>query len=430
MTFQVGDRVLFGRPGGEKTLGEIVGATRTGKLKIRQTESRGRGGRHAEGEVWTVPVELVQRVSDAYEGEAEDQDEFDLDQLRLAFAYHFVQIIARADGRMADEELALMERAFPMAALEACGFFEGGGFTPRFGRALQTAFTLLPEVLTESAKYELLDFFLRVCIVDGHYHPREAAALLQAAKKLGIPERHYFNWVSRTNENRPPALAAKLATITADFDDMLAGHGMLLYKAHQPSLFAAAHGVDIAERERILKLFQGDGGVVSVTATREEVEAGDMSGWDALVQLLISEDLILRAAGRLIVSTEGYDSDARPLYQIPEARDWLVGLQQTFPWLATWLEPSMGGQLQLVCSWVEPEIVDGGIVMTNELLNVVVNLSNYGAAFATNLGSLDFSAQEAFLATAGFSDLPPGFFDGLDDMQQKLDQNGRLRSQT
>ncbi len=425
MSYQIGDQVLFGRPGGEKTLGEVVGATRTGKLKIRQLERRGRGGRHAEGQVWTVPAELVMPADDA-SGEVED--EFDLDDLRIAFAYHHVQMIAQADGHIADEELALMERAFPMETLEACGFFDrdAGGFTDRFGDALRSAFMLLPEMLTESGKYELLSFFLQVCIVDGHYHPREAAMLLQAAKKLGIPERHYFNWVSMNHEALPEAMVAKLAAATADFDEMLSGHGTLLYKATQASVYAAAHGVDLAERERLAKLFRSDGGVLAIIASREEVEAGDISGWDALVQLLISEGLMLEASGRLVLATDGFDADPRQLYDIPEAKAWLLHIQETFPWLGAWLEPTMGGELQFVCCWIQPEFEEGGVVLTNELINVLVNMANYGAAFAMNLGSLDFTHQREFLAKAGFTDLPDDFFDGLEGLQAKLDENGRL----
>ncbi len=60
--FTVGQKVIFGRPQGEKTLGVIVGSTRTGKLKVRQVGSRGSEGQHADGQVWTVPADFVHPI--------------------------------------------------------------------------------------------------------------------------------------------------------------------------------------------------------------------------------------------------------------------------------------------------------------------------------------------------------------------------------
>jgi len=69
--FEVGDIVVFGRAQGEKTIGKVVGQTRTGKLKIQQMEERGTGRNYKPGEVWTVPPGLVQlAASDAVAGRA------------------------------------------------------------------------------------------------------------------------------------------------------------------------------------------------------------------------------------------------------------------------------------------------------------------------------------------------------------------------
>jgi hypothetical protein len=61
--FNVGDKVLFGRTFGEKTLGEIVKVNRV-KLKIRQLENRGTFRDHAIGTVWTVPPQFCQPVGE------------------------------------------------------------------------------------------------------------------------------------------------------------------------------------------------------------------------------------------------------------------------------------------------------------------------------------------------------------------------------
>jgi len=56
--FKVGDKVVFGRSQGEKTLGEVVKVNRT-RLKIKQLESR---GTHAIGAQWVVPFHLCRPV--------------------------------------------------------------------------------------------------------------------------------------------------------------------------------------------------------------------------------------------------------------------------------------------------------------------------------------------------------------------------------
>lgn len=54
----VGQKVKFGRPNGEKTLGEVVKVNRT-RAKIRQLEARGTKRVRAEG-VWNVPFSLIE----------------------------------------------------------------------------------------------------------------------------------------------------------------------------------------------------------------------------------------------------------------------------------------------------------------------------------------------------------------------------------
>lgn len=56
-----GDKVFFGRPNGEKTLGEVVKVNRV-KVKVKQLESRGTYKSYPIGTVWTVPVSLLSNV--------------------------------------------------------------------------------------------------------------------------------------------------------------------------------------------------------------------------------------------------------------------------------------------------------------------------------------------------------------------------------
>jgi len=60
--FKVGDKVVFGRPNGEQTLGTIVKVNRA-KLKVRQDEVRGAQRLRPEGTVWGVPPSLCRLAS-------------------------------------------------------------------------------------------------------------------------------------------------------------------------------------------------------------------------------------------------------------------------------------------------------------------------------------------------------------------------------
>jgi len=55
---KVGDRVLFGRTNGQKTLGKIVKKNQK-TAKIEQLEERGTQKAHAIGKIWKVPYELI-----------------------------------------------------------------------------------------------------------------------------------------------------------------------------------------------------------------------------------------------------------------------------------------------------------------------------------------------------------------------------------
>jgi uncharacterized tellurite resistance protein B-like protein len=420
MTFDVGDRVLFGRPRGEKTLGEIVGQTRTGKLKIRQLEQRGRGGRHGEGQVWTVPASLVQP---AVELEMVEDEGFELPELHLAFAYHHAQLVVQADGRVVEEEARLLEEAFPFDDIIAARFFDPSTkqFTPRFGEALRMAIEVLPEALSGEGKFVLMGLLLKLCLVDGDYHPREAAVLLRAGLMLGVSERDYWTWVSDNVESVRVVLREQLAEATADLDAWAESGGLVIYQAKQPALYSAAHGIDIAERERLLSVLSNPTGRLTVVASRAEVEAGDMRGWDALIQFLLSEELMIESAGRLIVSFEGFEEDSRRIFEIEACRQWLLDLQHQYPWLATWLDPEMGGGGVLACCYASPD-------EQRKLLNACVNVGCFGAAFALNLGSMEFDHVRGFMGSTGIPGLPDDFFEGLEEQQALLDENGRRAS--
>tara|TARA_A100001201_G_C4085871_1_gene200453 strand:- start:433 stop:627 length:195 start_codon:yes stop_codon:yes gene_type:complete len=53
MEYKIGMKVRFGRPNGEKTVGEIVKVNQK-SVKVKTHEARGINGRSASGVVWRV----------------------------------------------------------------------------------------------------------------------------------------------------------------------------------------------------------------------------------------------------------------------------------------------------------------------------------------------------------------------------------------
>lgn len=62
---QVGMKVMFGRPNGEKTLGEVVKANPS-KAKVKTLAARGAGRGSDVGTVWTVPYSLMEPAGVAF----------------------------------------------------------------------------------------------------------------------------------------------------------------------------------------------------------------------------------------------------------------------------------------------------------------------------------------------------------------------------
>ena len=60
--FQIGQQVMFGRPNGEKTLGEVVKINRK-TIKVKQLETRGQKRIRTAGTIWTVHKTLATPVT-------------------------------------------------------------------------------------------------------------------------------------------------------------------------------------------------------------------------------------------------------------------------------------------------------------------------------------------------------------------------------
>lgn len=74
---KVGMKVMFGRPNGEKTLGEVV-KVNPSKAKVKTLEGRGAGRGSDVGTVWTVPYSLMTPAGVAFIDELNSRDPAEL----------------------------------------------------------------------------------------------------------------------------------------------------------------------------------------------------------------------------------------------------------------------------------------------------------------------------------------------------------------
>src|SRR6516162_1713428 len=69
-----------------------------------------------------------------------------------------------------------------------------------------------------------------------------------------------------------------------------------------------------------------------IMASREEVEARDVSRASASLKRLLEPNNARRLKGKLVFGIGGYDADPRELFEIPEVRTWMRKLDREFPY--------------------------------------------------------------------------------------------------
>ena len=179
-------------------------------------------------------------------------------------------------------------------------------------------------------------------------------------------------------------------------------------------------------RGNIAAVVENPAGRLSLVVGREDVLGGSLHGWETLCLLLASTGRTLSMAGRLHLEIGGFDEDPRALFQIPEAARWLARLQRRLPWLAAWLDPDGGSAFQLVGSLAPFEVVNGAPRVGGPQLQATVHIANYAVAYTRKLGGADRAHVDAFVSALGLGKLPSGFFDGVDRLQDELDDAGRV----
>ncbi|MCB9669386.1 MAG: TerB family tellurite resistance protein [Alphaproteobacteria bacterium] len=114
-------------------------------------------------------------------------EDFTLDELKLAFTFHITNQILESDGTVAPEELAFLQKWFPEAVFRESRFIDAKGrYTSRWEDALGEALLQLPERLSVEERLDLLETFYRAAISDGDTQYIEGNILVRAARLLGL----------------------------------------------------------------------------------------------------------------------------------------------------------------------------------------------------------------------------------------------------
>jgi hypothetical protein len=110
--------------------------------------------------------------------------------------------------------------------------------------------------------------------------------------------------------------------------------------------------------------------LLCISASRQEVEAGDTSHALAILQKLLKPEVARRARQRLVFSVNGYSDDPRELHMIPKIREWMRELDHQFPYWFYFMSTGRESTLAFVTlSLCEYDKVPGGSVARPESLD-------------------------------------------------------------
>jgi uncharacterized tellurite resistance protein B-like protein len=118
-------------------------------------------------------------------------EDFSLDELKLAFSYHIVNQILGSDGSVAPAEAKFLSTTFPAELLSRSGFVSSTGrFTPRWNEALGEALLRLP-TLSVPERVQIIDTFFRAATADDEFLGVEAEVMRRAARLLGLHDEEF-----------------------------------------------------------------------------------------------------------------------------------------------------------------------------------------------------------------------------------------------
>jgi uncharacterized tellurite resistance protein B-like protein len=114
-------------------------------------------------------------------------EDFTVDQLKLAFTYHIVNQILESDDEVVPAEARFLRRTFPQELFESSGFVDAEGkYTQRWQDALGEALLELPVQLSVAERLKVLETFYQAAVADDDFQYIEGNILVRAAKLLGL----------------------------------------------------------------------------------------------------------------------------------------------------------------------------------------------------------------------------------------------------
>jgi len=366
--------------------------------------------------------------------------EFDLEELRAAFALRIVHMIVTADEVIQEAERDFVERLFPPEGLDAGGMLDAvdNRFTQRFSQAIAQAPQALAASLATEDKLALLRLFFQACEVDGDVDPRELSVVVQAARMLSLPQENLVREVSLFLHGRsgaapePMLLVRRTDTRVARPPRRAPAAGTSVTTTQEglrQALSSATDTASVSLREGIAELLDpaAPTGTLTVAITPVDFLEGRIQGVESLVEHLVRTRTLLALAGRLDLHMTPPGEEKDDPWEVPEVRDFLVDLVAAYPWLPAWLDPLGGAAAPLLAACVRGDVREAENAAS--FIAYAVAAANYAVALTRALGGEDLDHVHEFLAQFGIADLPREYFDGVDSLASELDELARRRVQ-
>lgn len=120
-------------------------------------------------------------------------EDWRVERMRIAFAYHFSQAVMEADGVIHADEREFMARVFPSDVMESMGMGDREARKVALAEALEE----LPGLLGHHDKLAMIGLFFSVCHADGNLDAREMRVLKEAASVLGLEGNEVVAYLTR-----------------------------------------------------------------------------------------------------------------------------------------------------------------------------------------------------------------------------------------
>ncbi|MFK7926897.1 MAG: TerB family tellurite resistance protein [Myxococcota bacterium] len=156
---------------------------------------------------------------------------FDLDVLRMVFAYHVVDEVVAADGEVSAEELSFVESRWPKSRMVEAGLFDSAGKpTAEYEAARVEAVARLPTELGAEDSLALVRVFLEAGMVDGHLERAESEVVIRAASLLNVPVDDWMKVLDDSDD---------MGELDLPEPEGLEGHLVMLDLASEPTVTPA-----------------------------------------------------------------------------------------------------------------------------------------------------------------------------------------------